>query len=170
MSTGRREDRGHFRPTRALRRRCNRDSKTLGTASFSKNAFTRADRDHRELTESRSMRLMFVHWLYEDRGSAQDVHNYAVAARALGHEVALYGPPNPQSPFNYSMDMGSADAVIFIFEWTTDLQFGDRLDWMRLVAQVPRERRVGMDCDGKYNESINVTGYCNHARSEPTRP
>jgi len=102
------------------------------------------------------MRLMFVHWLYEDRGSAQDVHNYAVAARALGHEVALYGPPNPQSPFNYSMDMGSADAVIFIFEWTTDLQFGDRLDWMRLVAQVPRERRV-------------VTGDYNHASAEESR-
>src|SRR5260370_38544823 len=98
------------------------------------------------------MRLMFVHWLYEDRGSAQDVHNYAVAARTLGHEVALYGPPNPKSPFNYSMDMESADAVIFIFEWTTDLQFGDRLDLMRFVAEVPRELRVGVVCAAKYNE------------------
>jgi hypothetical protein len=112
---------------------------------------------------------MFVHWLYEDRGSAQDVHNYAVAARALGHEVALYGPANPKSPFNYSMDMGSADAVIFIFEWTTDLQFGDRLDWLRLVARIPRERRVVIDCDGKYNKPISVVGDYNHSSAPESR-
>jgi len=115
------------------------------------------------------MRLMFVHWLYEDRGSAQDVHNYAAAARALGHEVALYGPSNPKSPFNYSMDMGSADAVIFIFEWTTNLQFGDRLDWLRLVSKVPRERRVVIDCDGKYNEAISVIGDYNHSTTVESR-
>jgi hypothetical protein len=115
------------------------------------------------------MRLMFVHWLYEDRGSAQDVYNYAIAARALGHEVALCGPPKPNSPFNYSMDVESADAVIFIFEWTTDLQFGDRLDWLRLVANVPRERRVVIDCDGKYNEAISVIGDYNHPSAEQSR-
>ena len=77
------------------------------------------------------MRLMFVHYLFEDRGSAQDIHHFALAAKELGHEVALYGPPDPSSPFNYSLDVESADAVIFIFEWTTDLQFGDDLDLLR---------------------------------------
>ena len=115
------------------------------------------------------MRLMFVHWLYEDRGSAQDIHNYAVAARELGHEVTLYGPPNPKSPFNYSLDMDSTDAVIFIFEWTTDLQFGDRLGWVRLVANVPRARRVVIDCDGKYNDAISIIGDYNHSSTEESR-
>jgi hypothetical protein len=109
------------------------------------------------------MRLMFVHYVFEDRGSAQDIHNYATAARALGHEVALYGRPKPRSAFNYSQDIESADAVIFILEWTADLQEGDHLDWARFVARVPRDRRVIIDCDGKYNDAINVVGDYNHA-------
>jgi hypothetical protein len=87
------------------------------------------------------MRLMFVHHVVEDRGSARDIHNYTQVARALGHEVALYGPPNRESAFHYSLDLRAADAVISIFEWTTELQYGDHLDAARLVGQVPRERR-----------------------------
>jgi len=34
------------------------------------------------------MRLMFVHWVVEDRGSAQDMYHYAETAKDLGHEVA----------------------------------------------------------------------------------
>jgi hypothetical protein len=109
------------------------------------------------------MQLMFVHYVIEDRGSAQDMYNYAQVARALGHEVVLYGPPNRQSAFNYSLDVDSANAVIFIFEWTTDLQYGDHLDLTRLVGKVPRERRVVIDCDGAYNDAISVVGDVNHA-------
>jgi hypothetical protein len=108
------------------------------------------------------MRLMFVHHVVEDRGSAQDMHNYAQVARALGHEVALYGPPNGASAFNYSQDVGSVDAVIFIFEWTTHLQYGDNVDLLRLVGKVPRRRRVVIDCDGNYNDAISVVGDVNH--------
>ena len=115
------------------------------------------------------MRLMFVHHLYEDRGSAQDVYNFARTAKVMGHEVALYGPPDPKSSFNYSLDVASADAVVFIVEWTTDLQFGDRLDWARLVAGVPRWRRVVLDCDGKYNDAISVVGDQNHPDAEASR-
>ena len=115
------------------------------------------------------MRLLFVHYLLADRGSAQDVHRFALTAKTLGHEVALYGPPNPSSPFNYSMDVESADAVIFIFEWTTALQFGDRLDLARLVARTPRRRRVVIDCDGKYNDAIRVVGDYNHPDEAASR-
>jgi hypothetical protein len=115
------------------------------------------------------MRLMFVHYLFEDRGSAQDIHNFALTARAVGHEVALYGPPNPKSPFNYSLDLASADAVVFIFEWTTDLQHGDHLDLLRLVSRVPRRRRVVLDCDGKYNDAISVIGDYNHPDAQTSR-
>src|SRR5262245_32245725 len=115
------------------------------------------------------MRLMFVHHVLEDRGSAQDIYNYAQIARVLGHEVALYGPPNVESAFNYSLDMGSADAVIFIFEWTTNLQHGDNLDFLRLVGKVPRRRRIVIDCDGKYNDAISVVGDVNHTDAAASR-
>jgi hypothetical protein len=108
------------------------------------------------------MRLMFVHHVIEDRGSAQDMYAYSQVARELGHEVALFGPPNPKSAFNYSMDVDSADAVIFICEWTTKLQYGDNVALLRLLGKVPRERRVVIDCDGKYNDAVTVIGDYNH--------
>lgn len=115
------------------------------------------------------MRLMFVHWVVEDRGSPQDIYNYTQVARELGHEVALYGRGNSASAFNYSLDMERADAVIFLFEWTTLLQCGDNLDVLRLVGKVPRKRRIVIDLDGKYNEAISVVGDHNHLDGAASR-
>jgi len=115
------------------------------------------------------MRLLFVNWAFENHGSAQDLYNYTQAARALGHEVALYGPPNALSPFTYTLDIGSADSVVFIFEFTTHLQYGDLLDLVRLVGKVPRRRRVVIDCDGDYNDAISVVGDINHRDAVSSR-
>ncbi len=112
------------------------------------------------------MRLLFVNWAFENHGSAQDLYHYARVARMLGHEVALYGPPDPASPFNYSLDVEAAEAVIFIFEFSTWL---DRLDAVRLAAKVPRRYRVVIDCDGKYNEAVSVTGDMNHLDESSSR-
>jgi hypothetical protein len=110
------------------------------------------------------MRLIFVHWAYDDRGSAQDLYNYRETAKQLGHEVVVYGPPEFSS-FHYSLEVRDTDAIIFIFEWTTDLQHGNQIDWLRLVANVPRSRRVVIDCDGKFNDTITVIGDYNHAKA-----
>lgn len=114
------------------------------------------------------MRLMFVCWPFEDQGSGLVIQGYAQAARALGHEVAVYGRMNPKIPLNYSLDIDSAGAVIFVFEWTTDLWQGDHLDLVRLVSKVPRKRRVILDGDGNYNDVISVLGDYNH-REETAR-
>ena len=108
------------------------------------------------------MKLIFVHYVIEDRGSAQDMRHYVEAARRLGHDVVLYGLRPLPSPFTYSRDLEDADAIVFIFEWTTDLQYGDTLDLARLVSAVPRRRRVVIDCDGGYNDPITVIGDINH--------
>lgn len=115
------------------------------------------------------MRLMFVYFLYEYAGSARAIRNYAEAATAVGHEVVVYGPAGALPPFGFSMDVGSADAVIFVFEWTTDLRFGDRLDLSRLMIEVPRERRVVIDCDGNYNDPIAIGGDYNHPDAAASR-
>ena len=114
------------------------------------------------------MRLIFVHWVYDDRGSAQDLHNYREVAKQLGHEVVIYGPPELSS-FHYSLEINETDAVVFIFEWTTDLQHGNRVDWLRLIARVPRARRVVIDCDGKFNDAISVIGDYNHVDAAASR-
>ena len=115
------------------------------------------------------MKLVFVYWGYENAGSMLDLRGYARAAEAMGHEVTVYGPPNPAFALNYSQDLAGADAVVFVFEWTTELQYGDRLDWARLVSSVPRRRRVVIDCDGAYNDPILFHGDYNH-RTEEEQP
>jgi len=115
------------------------------------------------------MKLVFVYWGYENAGSMLDLRGYARAARAIGHEVTLYGPPNPLFALDYSQYLTGADAVIFVFEWTTALQFGDRLDWTRLLEAVPRQRRVVIDCDGAYNDPIEFGGDYNHRTVESSR-
>jgi len=105
---------------------------------------------------------MFVYYSFGDAGSAQDIHHYVRAGKEFGHEVLVYGRPNPESPFNFSLDVESADALIFVFEWTTELQQGDPLDLARLLGKSPRARRIVIDCDGAYNDALNVDGDYNH--------
>lgn len=115
------------------------------------------------------MKLVFVYWGYENAGSMLDLRGYARVARAMGHEVTVYGPPNPKFALDYSQYLTGADAMIFVFEWTTALQFGDRLDWARLLEAVPRRRRVVIDCDGAYNDPIEFRGDYNHRTAESSR-
>src|SRR5258708_12584396 len=115
------------------------------------------------------MRLIFVHWVYDDRGSAQDLHNYREVANQLGHEVVIYGPPELSS-FHYSLEINDTDAVVFIFEWTTDLQHGNQVAWLRLIGRVPRARRVVIDSDAKFNNALRVIPPPNHAHPPPPPP
>src|ERR1041385_2143587 len=108
------------------------------------------------------MRLMFVYYSFGDAGSAQDIHHYIRAAKEVGHEVVVYGRPNGQSPFPLSADIDSADALIFVFEWTTELQQGDQLDLTRLLGKSKRSRRIVIDCDGAYNDPLCIDGDYNH--------
>ena len=115
------------------------------------------------------MKLVFVYYAYENQGSELDLQGYTRAARAAGHEAIVYGEPNPKIPLNYSTDLSDADAVVFVLEWTTELQNGDRLDWTRLLSSVPRLRRVVIDCDGRYNDAISVDGDYNHRNAAESR-
>jgi hypothetical protein len=130
------------------------------------------------------MRLMFVYYALIDQGSGLVIQGYTEAAKALGHEVVVYGVANPWIPLNYSLDVRSADAVIFIFEFTTYMnrsrvdplpvgaggQGGDgRLDYVRLLETVPRRRRVIIDGDGKYNDVLSSGDDSSHPDAEAAR-
>jgi hypothetical protein len=115
------------------------------------------------------MRLLFVNWAYDNHGSAVDLYQYTQIARTLGHEVTLYGVPNLASAFNYSLDVASVDAIVFIFEFTTRLEHGEAMGFCRMLGNIPRSRRVVIDCDGKYNDAISVGGDVNHPDAESSR-
>src|SRR5713226_831070 len=113
------------------------------------------------------MRIMLVYWAFEDQGSGLLINGYTRAAREMGHEVVVYGRPIPNIPLTYSMDVESADALVYIFEWTTDLLRGDNLDFARL-SKVPRRRTVILDGDGNYNDLVSAEGDYDH-RDEAAR-
>jgi hypothetical protein len=115
------------------------------------------------------MRLMFVYYCFGDAGSAQDLWHYSEAAKALGHELVIYGTPDASSSFSFSLDLESVDALIFVFEWTTQLRYGDQLDLARLVGKVSRKRRIVIDCDGAYNDRISVNQDYNHRDDDMSR-
>jgi hypothetical protein len=131
------------------------------------------------------MRLMFVYWQPNDAGSAQDIAHYCAVAPQLGHEVVLYAPDGSASRFPCSLDLESADAVVFVFEWNLYLQpGGDRKDTARprtglmgighlnvvkLLSRIPRRRRIIIDCDGMYNDPLDVAGDFNHLDAEASR-
>ena len=131
------------------------------------------------------MRLMFVYWRTGDAGSAQTLYGYAKAAEAMGHEVLLYAPEEP-FPVKCSLNLESADAVIFILEWNMYLHPGElpkntvrparpglmgigHLNLVRLMNRVPRERRIVIDDDGMYNPITSVEGDFNHTSEEACR-
>lgn len=115
------------------------------------------------------MKLVFVYWAYENQGSELDLQGYARAAAECGHTVTVYGPLNPKIPLNYSIDLSGTDAIVFVFEWTTHLQVGNQVDWVRLLTAVPRHRRVVIDCDGRYNDTISIHGDFNHRDDSESR-
>jgi hypothetical protein len=115
------------------------------------------------------MRLMFVYWKLEDAGSAQTIHNFARAAGALGHEVMLYAPPDPASRFRCSLDIESADAVVFVLEWNIYLHNNLPLDLETPVKRTERARRIIIDNDGMYDDPVQVDGDYNHPAPEDSR-
>jgi hypothetical protein len=112
------------------------------------------------------MRLMFVYWKLENAGSAQTILNYAAAARELGHEVVLYADPDDNSKCACSLDVESADAVIFLLEWNIYLHENKPLDLDGPLHRSASEQRIVIDNDGMYNDPIWVDGDYNHPTPE----
>jgi len=115
------------------------------------------------------MRIAFIYWGYDNAGSMLDLRGYARVASAMGHEVTFYGPPNEALALGHSQSLVGVDALVFVFEWTTALQSGGRLDWVRLLEAVPRRRRIVIDCDGAYNDPLHYNGDYNHRTPESSR-
>jgi hypothetical protein len=115
------------------------------------------------------MRLMFFYRVGDDVGSAQTIRNYVQVAQTLGHEVAVYGAPRPGSVIPYSLDVESADAMVFVIEWYLELHYAGFMNLVKLMSSVPRARRVVIDDDGAFNDVIQVDGDYNHRSAADSR-
>lgn len=93
--------------------------------------------------------------------SVSTIHHYATAAKSAGHDVALYGNPNPDLPaLRYTTDVSDIDLALFIIQVPTDLP--DMPLLARLLDTLPREKRVVVDLWGRYNDTIFVDHDFNH--------
>jgi Glycosyl transferases group 1 len=107
------------------------------------------------------MRLLFVSTLHPFAGSALTIASYVRHAPALGHEIAVFGEPSEAFPdLSYALDAEGFDFAVFVVNETTD--FPDLPHLARVLDAIPRERRLVVDCSGRYNDTVRVDGDANH--------
>jgi hypothetical protein len=107
------------------------------------------------------MAVLFVSKLDRFARAVNTVAGYIKTGPALGHDVAVFGERVSDMPgVTYSLDAEAFDFVIFVVYETSD--FPDLPYLARLLDGVPRERRVIIDCCGRYNETIRVDHDFNH--------
>ena len=110
------------------------------------------------------MKLAFVYWGYENAGSMLDLRGYAQASqRDLGHEVVMYGPPNPGFRARLFQEAGRRRRPRFRprMDDRAAVRRPARLGYA-CIESVPRHRRVVIDCDGAYNDPMEYGGDYNH--------
>lgn len=107
------------------------------------------------------MKLLLVTSVDPWTRSVSTVHRWVEAGRALGHEVAVYGEPNPDLPLlPYTTDLSEVDAALFVIQVPSD--FPDMPHLARVLDGVPREKRMVVDLWGRFNDTIRVDHDFNH--------
>jgi len=107
------------------------------------------------------MKLLFVSKLDRFARAINTITKYVQVGKALGHEVAVFGEQNSEIPsISYSLDVNKFDFAVFVIYETHD--FPDLPYLARLLDGMPKERRVIIDCTGRYNETIRIEHDFNH--------
>jgi hypothetical protein len=111
------------------------------------------------------MNVLFMMERRSNAGSIQAVANYVRTATRMGHSFALFGRPDPAFPdVACSTDLRSFDHVVVVVE--SGLEWLDGLRAPRILAEVPRRRRVVLDADGMYGARVCVDDYDRNHRDQ----
>jgi len=107
------------------------------------------------------MKLLLVSKISNTSRAVSAIASYVKTGRRLGHEVAILGEQSTEAPeLPRTLDVKSFDYVVFIVFMPAD--FPDLPYLAQLLDGVPRERRLIIDCCGRYNETIRVEHDFNH--------
>ena len=107
------------------------------------------------------MKLLIVISVDPWTRSVSTIHKYVAGGRALGHEVAVYGPPHAELPaLPFTTDLNGVDLALFVVQVPTD--FPDMPYLARLLDGIPRDRRVVVDLWGRFNDTIRLEHDFNH--------
>lgn len=108
-----------------------------------------------------SVKLLIVSNLDGSSRAINTIVKYAQVGKALGHEVAVYGEQRSEiTAVPYTLDVARFDYAICVVYEPRD--FPDLPYLARLLDGMPRERRVIIDCTGRYNDTIRVEHDFNH--------
>lgn len=104
------------------------------------------------------MNILFMMDRRVNAGSIQAVARYISAGNQLGHNVAVYGQPDPSFPdIRCSTDIRNFDYLVMVVEF--GLRWMTALRMLSVLSEMPRARRVILDTDGMYNPIVSVDGY-----------
>ncbi len=107
------------------------------------------------------MKLLFVSKLSRSARAVNTLSKYVRVGKKLGHEVAVFGEQLSDVPgVPYSLDVRKFDFAIFVVYETAD--FPDLPYLAQLLDAMPKDRRVIIDCSGRYNETIRIEHDFNH--------
>lgn len=107
------------------------------------------------------MKLLLVSKLDKFARAVAPITKYVAAGQALGHEVAVFGEQSAEFPsLPHSLDVKRFDFAVFVIYLPSD--FPDLPYLATLLDGMPKERRVIIDCVGRFNDTLRVEHDFNH--------
>lgn len=106
------------------------------------------------------MKLLVVSRMDRFARAVSTITRYVEVGRDLGHDVAVFGEQLSEPSVPYSLDVESFDYALFVVYDASD--FPDLPYLARLLDRMPKERRVILDCLGRYNDTIRAEHDFNH--------
>jgi hypothetical protein len=107
------------------------------------------------------MNILFVSKLSAYARSVYPISKYIEIGRQLGHEVAVFGEQTTEPPaLPCTVNAKAFDFAVFVVYEPWD--FPDMPYLAQLLDTIPKERRVVIDCCGKYNDTLRVEHDFNH--------
>ncbi len=107
------------------------------------------------------MKILFVGSFDPWTRSVATVHRYVTLGKKLGHDVCIYGDPNPETPqLPATLKTADADLIVFVVQVPQDIPGMPGL--ARMMDRFPRQKRVVLDLWGRYNETVRVDHDFNH--------
>src|SRR5262245_27420396 len=108
-----------------------------------------------------NMKLLLVSKISSTSRAVSAIASYVKTGRRLGHDVAILGEQSTEAPeLPRTLDVKSFDYAVFVVFMPGD--FPDLPYLAQLLDGVPRERRLIIDCCGRYNDTIRVEHDFNH--------
>lgn len=107
------------------------------------------------------MKLLLVSELHPTLRAVSTITNYVRVGSVLGHEVSVFGEQSSQvTSVPYSLEVSAFDFAVFVVYTPADFPGLPYL--ARLLDGMPKDRRVIIDCSGRYNETIRIDHDFNH--------